>query len=319
MKFTYSRIKCVTIFYFYYCTAQNIADGKCHIKELNRSGCPYGSNLSQAECEAYNCCHNNTSSPRCYKKDPICQKLGCEIDNETGHLQCPDPFKIEIARVKNIAEGTCNGVEKCETIIRKPNNTRKQCNNRTICRFTGMIDEGKKYEKCSTFINGSPTEHNTTTQEICYRCYPFPTTSQLTTTMKYTHHTRTYDNDVTTQDDEKSRKTTNKMDFQTLALITTVTTVVLLILVILVVVYIIVRRLRKRRRSRASSAVMDSLNPSTWDFSADSGHSTGASTYVHPYNEIDESQMLPITDSTYPYQYVERIPLRDLDPEATEN
>ncbi|CAH1781484.1 unnamed protein product [Owenia fusiformis] len=124
------------------------------------------------------------------------------------------------------------------------------------------------------------------------------------------------------------------LDFKTLVMIMVGITAALLGLGIVVVVYVIIRRFRKRHRTSRNVYVdspntgslpqgfsADSFGLSTWGFSRCSSiRSTtvsSTSTYLHPYNMIDESKMIPLPRNVY--QNVETIPLRVIHPEDSDN
>ncbi|CAH1796816.1 unnamed protein product, partial [Owenia fusiformis] len=107
-----------------------------------------------------------------------CQRLPCGGDNAVAKvIQCPKYHEIQILRVKNIAERTCDGIKICETQIRYPHNIKRKCNNRNRCLFASLTLENEG-ERCKTFDeDGRIIWHKTTTQEVCYNCHPLPTTT----------------------------------------------------------------------------------------------------------------------------------------------
>ncbi|CAH1776600.1 unnamed protein product, partial [Owenia fusiformis] len=105
-----------------------------------------------------------------------CQRSNCEGDM-TSTITCQEYYWIRITRVKNIAERTCNGFKICESQIQHPNNTKSKCNGYTKCTFQNMIAEDGQGEQCKTYDeDGNVILHKTTSQEICFECYPVPTT-----------------------------------------------------------------------------------------------------------------------------------------------
>ncbi|CAH1782471.1 unnamed protein product [Owenia fusiformis] len=144
--------------------------------------CPYGSNISSSECEYYNCCYDNSSSPICYQRAPECVNLACG-DNETTTIECPVDDMIRIARVGNAARTNCNGTDICLAYIRYPNNTKAKCNNKTKCALPNKTYENGQSERCTTYDErGKVVYIPTTSQFVCFRCYPIPTTTTSTTT-----------------------------------------------------------------------------------------------------------------------------------------
>ncbi|CAH1776605.1 unnamed protein product [Owenia fusiformis] len=97
---------------------------------------------------------------------PVCKRLACEGNNVTTKLECPENQKIQIKRVKNIAERTCKGVKICESQIQYPNKTKVLCNDCTKCTFQNMISEDGQGERCKTYDeDGNMIWHKTTSQE----------------------------------------------------------------------------------------------------------------------------------------------------------
>ncbi|CAH1776607.1 unnamed protein product, partial [Owenia fusiformis] len=122
----------------------------------------------------------NITCERC----TVCQMSACGGNKAITTLECPENYMIQIIRVKNIAERGCFHYKICDSHIQHPNNTKRLCNDRTKCTFQNMIYEDGQGELCEEYNeeDGSIIWHNTTTQEVCFRCYPIPVPIETTTT-----------------------------------------------------------------------------------------------------------------------------------------